>query len=60
VPPALSNAIYDAVGARVRTLPITPEKVQAALDGDADGDGDESGDGTADVEDDGSATGAAD
>jgi hypothetical protein len=48
VPPALSNAIYDAVGARVRTLPITPEKVQAALD-----DADEAGA-------DGSTTGSAD
>lgn len=30
--PAIANAIYDAVGIRVRDLPITPEKVLAALD----------------------------
>jgi CO/xanthine dehydrogenase Mo-binding subunit len=29
--PAISNAIYDAVGVRIRHLPITPEKVLAAL-----------------------------
>jgi xanthine dehydrogenase molybdenum-binding subunit len=29
--PAISNAIYDAVGIRIRHLPITPEKVIAAL-----------------------------
>ena len=28
---ALSNAIFDAVGVRIRTLPITPEKVLKAL-----------------------------
>jgi CO/xanthine dehydrogenase Mo-binding subunit len=28
---ALSNAIFDAVGARVRQLPMTPERVKAAL-----------------------------
>jgi CO/xanthine dehydrogenase Mo-binding subunit len=32
VPPALSNAIRDAVGVRVGTLPITAEKVERALD----------------------------
>ena len=26
--PAIANAIYDAVGVRIRDLPITPEKVQ--------------------------------
>ena len=31
VAPAIGNAIYDAVGARVRSLPITPEKILAAL-----------------------------
>ena len=31
VPGALSNAIYNACGARVRHLPATPEKVLAAL-----------------------------
>ena len=30
--PAIANAIYDAVGVRIRDLPITPEKVLAALD----------------------------
>ena len=31
VAPAIGNAIFHAVGARVRDLPITPEKVLAAL-----------------------------
>ena len=30
--PAISNAVYDAVGIRLRSLPMTPEKVLAALD----------------------------
>jgi CO/xanthine dehydrogenase Mo-binding subunit len=29
--PAIANAIYDAVGVRITSLPITPEKVLAAL-----------------------------
>jgi xanthine dehydrogenase molybdenum-binding subunit len=29
--PAIANAIYDAVGVRIHDLPITPEKVLAAL-----------------------------
>lgn len=29
--PAIANAVYNAVGIRVRDLPITPEKVLAAL-----------------------------
>ena len=29
--PAIANAIYDAVGVRIHHLPITPEKVLAAL-----------------------------
>ena len=29
--PAIANAIYDAVGARVRSWPITPEKILRAL-----------------------------
>lgn len=30
--PAIANALYDACGIRIRSLPITPEKVLAALD----------------------------
>jgi putative selenate reductase molybdopterin-binding subunit len=30
--PAISNAVYDAVGIRLHSLPMTPEKVLAALD----------------------------
>ncbi len=30
--PAIANAIYDAVGVRIRDLPITPEKVLAAIE----------------------------
>ncbi|NIN66736.1 MAG: molybdopterin-dependent oxidoreductase [Anaerolineae bacterium] len=29
--PAIANAVYDAVGVRIRELPITPEKVLKAL-----------------------------
>jgi 4-hydroxybenzoyl-CoA reductase subunit alpha len=29
--PALANAVYDAVGVRITTLPITPEKILRAL-----------------------------
>ena len=28
---AIANGIYDAVGVRIRDLPITPEKILAAL-----------------------------
>jgi CO/xanthine dehydrogenase Mo-binding subunit len=31
VPAAIANAIYNATGARMRSVPFTPEKVQAAL-----------------------------
>ena len=31
VAPAVANAVYNAVGARVRTLPLTPDKVKAAM-----------------------------
>ena len=31
VAPAIANAIYNAVGARVRSLPITAEAVKAAI-----------------------------
>jgi CO/xanthine dehydrogenase Mo-binding subunit len=27
----VSNAIFDAVGVRIKTLPITPEKILRAL-----------------------------
>ncbi len=30
-PPAIANALYDAIGVRIRDLPVTPEKVLAAL-----------------------------
>jgi CO/xanthine dehydrogenase Mo-binding subunit len=30
-PPAIANAIYDAVGVRIKELPITPEKVLEAM-----------------------------
>jgi len=32
VAPAIANAIYDAIGVRIRELPITPEKVLKALE----------------------------
>jgi len=31
IAPAIANAIYDAVGVRINTLPITPEKILRAL-----------------------------
>jgi CO/xanthine dehydrogenase Mo-binding subunit len=31
VPAAIANAVFNATGARVRSVPFTPEKVQAAL-----------------------------
>ena len=31
VAPAIANAVADAVGVRIRTLPITPEKVYRTL-----------------------------
>jgi CO/xanthine dehydrogenase Mo-binding subunit len=30
-PPAIANALYDAVGVRIRDLPLTPERVLEAL-----------------------------
>ncbi len=32
-PAAIANAIYDAVGVRIRTLPLSPERVLAAIHG---------------------------
>ena len=32
VPAAIANAIHDATGARIRAVPMTPERVKAALD----------------------------
>ncbi|MCC7020241.1 MAG: molybdopterin-dependent oxidoreductase [Ardenticatenales bacterium] len=37
VPPAVANAVYDAVGVRVDEVPITPDKVLRALDRQARG-----------------------
>lgn len=31
IPSAISNAIHDAIGVRMRSVPFTPEKVKAAL-----------------------------
>jgi hypothetical protein len=31
VPPAVANAVYNAVGVRIDEVPITPEKVMRAL-----------------------------
>ena len=31
VPPAIANAIHDAVGVRIKSLPITPDKVLREL-----------------------------
>jgi CO/xanthine dehydrogenase Mo-binding subunit len=37
VPPAIANAVYDAVGVRIDEVPITPEKVLLALRAKAQG-----------------------
>jgi CO/xanthine dehydrogenase Mo-binding subunit len=31
IPSAISNAIHDAIGVRMRSVPFTPSKVKAAL-----------------------------
>jgi CO/xanthine dehydrogenase Mo-binding subunit len=31
IPPAIANAVFDATGARLRSVPFTPERVLAAL-----------------------------
>ena len=33
IPPAIANAVFDATGARLRSVPFTPDKVKAALAG---------------------------
>jgi CO/xanthine dehydrogenase Mo-binding subunit len=33
VPAAIANAIYDATGIRMRRVPITPQRMKAALAG---------------------------
>jgi hypothetical protein len=33
VPSAISNAVFDAAGVRLRSVPFTPDKVKAALGG---------------------------
>jgi len=30
-PPAIANAVYDAIGVRIHDLPITPDKILMAL-----------------------------
>ncbi len=37
IPPAVANAVYDAVGARVDEVPVTPEKILKALKAKAQG-----------------------
>jgi 4-hydroxybenzoyl-CoA reductase alpha subunit len=37
IPPAVANAVYDAVGVRVDEIPITPDKVLQALEAKAQG-----------------------
>jgi len=37
VMPAVANAVYDAIGVRIDELPITPDKVLAALEKKARG-----------------------
>ena len=37
MPPVIANAIYDAVGVRVDEVPITPDKVLAAIRAKAQG-----------------------
>ncbi len=37
IPPVIANAVYDAVGVRIDEVPITPEKVLAAIRAKAQG-----------------------
>jgi CO/xanthine dehydrogenase Mo-binding subunit len=45
--PAIANAIYDAVGVRIFDLPLSPDKVKAALAGSPSTEGDGNGSGIA-------------
>ena len=31
IPAAIANAVFDATGARMRSIPLTPDKVKAAM-----------------------------
>jgi CO/xanthine dehydrogenase Mo-binding subunit len=31
VPAAIANAVYDAIGVRMRTIPFTPDSVKLAM-----------------------------
>ena len=33
IPSAISNAVFDATGVRLRSVPYTPAKVKAAISG---------------------------
>ena len=33
IPSAISNAVFDATGGRLRTAPFTPERVRRAMGG---------------------------
>ena len=35
MPSAISNAVFDAIGVRLRSVPFTPDKVKAAMKGAA-------------------------
>ena len=37
--PAIANAVFDAAGIRIRSLPMTAEKVRQALEGKGSGEG---------------------
>jgi CO/xanthine dehydrogenase Mo-binding subunit len=37
IPPAVANAVYDAVGVRIDEVPVTPEKIHRALKAKAQG-----------------------
>jgi CO/xanthine dehydrogenase Mo-binding subunit len=36
VPGAISNAVFDATGVRLRSVPFTPRKVLSAVEGSRD------------------------